>query len=538
MTEDVLAQILTVCRRHPDRVAVVVGSEQLTYRELDRASASLSRRLSAAGVGIGQIVLVHRRQSVHTVVAMMAALRAGGAWCVLEPAHPREQMETTLADIDCGAIIFDADDPATTPESMAALSRHSRTPPVLIGDHIDDTQPTGPDVSVPPGAPAYVVTTSGTTGVPKAVVVTRANVAEMVAGRDYSGNAPVVAFSAFRFTWDGALLTTLWSLCHGGISVLPDGHDLANPDAAAALAYAWSATTLAATPSFYRLLLPYLARGVEALDTVILAGEALPGGLVARHRETLPGVELRNEYGPTETTVSCVASVVEAVPGTIAPIGEPMGATTTHVLDDKLMPVAPGTIGDLYLGGPQVSDGYAARPAATAARFLPDPSGDRPGKRIYRTGDLVRVEPSGDIAFCGRVDGQVKIRGVRVERHAVEAVLESHPGIHQAVVLTTTNAFGESALVAFWTPSAEASALPGTHDLMAYCKQRVVEQSVPGLFVPLGAFPLAASSKVDETALRHLLDTSVGHPVWDEHSKRAVPDEHSKRAGSGGVRLP
>lgn len=511
----VMSGILRQCARVPGRIAIVVGDRSLTYRELDSASEALARQLAALGIRPGQVVLIHQRQSVETVVGMIAALRLGAAWCVIEPGHPVGQLRALLGDIDCGAIVFGSADPKTSPAWIRDLARSAvgRVPALhdRDADHPPVAEPADLPEDVPAGTAAYVITTSGTTGVPKAVVASRANLANMVDGRDYDyDDGDLVTFSAFRLTWDGSLLKTLWALCTGGTSVLPDARELMDAEAVAALARTWQSTHLVATPSFYRLLLPHLTPLRERLRLVTLAGEALPGTLVEQHRATLPGVPLSNEYGPTETTVSCLAHPVRDVPASIAPIGRPLGASTAHVLDAKLVEVPYGTVGDLYVGGPQISEGYASRPAATAARFVADPFAARPGARMYHTGDLARVDAHGDIEFCGRFDGQVKVRGARVERHAVEAVLESHPAIHQAVVLATADEHGETALTAFWVPAAAATVLPTPRDLIAHCAERLVAQAVPDRFLALGALPLAPSSKVDEAALRRLLPSGGG----------------------------
>ncbi|MFC9764521.1 amino acid adenylation domain-containing protein [Rhodococcus jostii] len=511
----VMTGILRQCARVPGRIAIVVGDRALTYRELDSASEALARQLAAAGVRPGQVVLIHQRQSVETVVGMIAALRLGAAWCVIEPGHPVGQLRALLGDIDCGAIVFGSADPKTSPAWIRDLARSAVGHVPALHDRDAGHRPVAELADLPQDVPArtaaYVITTSGSTGIPKAVVASRANLASMVDGRNYDyDDGDLVTFSAFRLTWDGSLLKTLWALCTGGTSVLPDSRELMDAEAVASLARTWQTTHLVATPSFYRLLLPHLTPLRDRLRLVTLAGEALPGTLVEQHRAVLPGVPLSNEYGPTETTVSCLAHPVRDVPASIAPIGRPLGASTAYVLDAKLVEVPYGAVGDLYVGGPQISEGYASRPAATAARFVADPFAAQPGARMYHTGDLARVDPHGDIEFCGRFDGQVKVRGARVERHAVEAVLESHPAIHQAVVLATADEHGETALTAFWVPAAAATVLPTPRDLIAHCAERLVAQAVPDRFLALGALPLAPSSKVDEAALRRLLPSGGG----------------------------
>lgn len=257
---------------------------------------------------------------------------------------------------------------------------------------------------------------------------------------------------------------------------------------------------------------------------VVLAGEVVPEPLVAQHRAQLPGTGLRNEYGPTETTVAVLAHTVpDASSGTV-PVGRPRGATTVHVLDERLRPAAPDALGELYVGGPQVTRGYARRPAATAARFVADPFSPLPGACMYRTGDLVRARKDGEIVFAGRADGQLKVRGIRVERHGVEAVLERHPAVGQASVQGVPGD-GGLRLTAFWTAAPDAVALPGPRELLAHCRQELEAGSVPEEFVLLGSMPLAASGKVDEAALTRLLPAEGGGPDGADDTADALSQE-------------
>ncbi|MFD9903336.1 amino acid adenylation domain-containing protein [Streptomyces sp. NPDC059063] len=504
-----LSAVVRHFTRVPDRTAIVVGPRALTYRELDEASAALAARLTAAGVRPGRTAVLYQRQTVEVVVGMVAAARIGAAWCVVNPGHPVELLRALLDDVDCGAVVFDPADPATSADAVAALGARARgAAPVLLEQ--GGPRPAGPPaddvVSVPGNAPAYVITTSGSTGVPKAVVITVDNLAALLEFWDYPyDESHLVAFSAMRLTWDGSLHFTLRPLILGGTAVLPGEDELSDADAAARLARTWRATHLAATPSFYRLMLPGMASFGAHLRLVVLGGEALPVPLAERHREVLPGVDLRNVYGPTETTVISLAHPVREAAGSVVPIGRPFGACTAYVLDERLMPVVPGRVGELYIGGPHVAAGYAARPAQTAERFVADLFTGQPGERMYRTGDLALVNSDGEVEFRGRADGQMKVRGARIERRAVESVLESHPAVSQAVVLGVPSEHGETTLAAFWAPAEAAAVLPGTRELLTYCAERLVAQAVPERLIALGAFPLAPSGKVDEAALRALL---------------------------------
>jgi amino acid adenylation domain-containing protein len=518
---DVLALLLGSTREKPEATAVVVGESALTYREFEAASAALAARLRTAGVRRGQTVLLYLRQSVHTVVGMAAALRLGAAWCVVEPGHPMKRVETLLHDVDCAALVLDrADSPDTVRVRDVVSALVDAAPrPLAVLETGDAQHPYGPapgaepapDVDVPGALPAYVITTSGSTGEPKAIVVSRDNLAHMVAARRDEPGRPT--FSTCRLTWDGSLLLLFQALCTGGTAVLADHRALPDASACAELVLRRRVTQLVSPPSFYRLMLPHLAGADAHLREVLVAGETFPEALIAQHRAVLPGTRLRNEYGPTEVTITVLAHPVNGPYGGNVPLGTPLGTTTAHVLDERLRPAPAGQLGELYLGGAQVTQGYAARPGGTAQRFVADPFSAGPGARMYRTGDLVHVNEAGEIEFHGRADGQLKVRGVRVERHAVEATLESHPAVRQAVVLGAPDEYGDTRLVAFWAPAATAVALPDTRELIELCAAHHHDQAVPETFVTVGAMPLAATGKTDEAALLALLPDAPGPPA-------------------------
>ncbi|MEU8783823.1 non-ribosomal peptide synthetase [Streptomyces sp. NPDC048637] len=533
LADPAAVDVLTLMERHfrsaPDHTALVVGESTLTYRQLAEESGELAARIAARGTvrpGRGQVVLLYQRQSVRTVVGMVAALRLGAAWCVVEPGQhePSEpaagRVRALLGDTDCAAVVFDGADAATTPETVRALASGialhdlSATPATPA---VAEAPPApAPRAEVPGAAPAYVISTSGSTSAPKAVVVSRANLAHLMAGR---GEEPGGAtFAPCRLAWDGALLLLFHALCTGGTTVLPDARRLPDAAAAAALIRTWRVRTAASPPSFYRLMLPHMSGADLHLRTLILGGEAVPQGLAGAHHGTLPGTRLWNEYGPTETTVGVLSHLVpdsqEPVgPAKSLPIGCPIGPSTrAYVLGHDLSPAPGGTLGELYIGGPQVAHGYAGRPAETAGRFVADPFTDVPGARMYRTGDLARVNAAGEVEFGGREDGQMKVRGARIERHAVEAVLESHPAVRRASVLGVTDERAGDTLVGFWSPDRTAAAAPTVRDLLAHCAGQLVEQAVPERFVQVADIPLTAVGKTDETALRALLRHSEAEP--------------------------
>ncbi|GAA2104647.1 hypothetical protein GCM10009801_80410 [Streptomyces albiaxialis] len=535
---DVMELIERQFRCVPGRTAAAVGAESLTYRELDRRSAELARRLRRAGVRAGHVVVLHERQRLSLVVGMIAALRAGAAWCVADPAHPAAHLRAVIEDTGCAALVFHGCDAKTPPDAVRAVSPDTPGRPLLVD--LDDTSGTPPEpgddgpgeglpLPPPPGATAYLISTSGTTGPPKNVMISRRGLASLIASRPYEPG--LTAFSALRLSFDGSLMLTFLALCTGGTAVLPDAGELPSAERVAALLRAHAAQQCLTTPSFYRQMLPHLEGADSHLRLMILAGEPTPASLVERHRAALPGTRLGNEYGPTEATVAVTAHEVTGTPAESVPMGTTTAGSVAYVLDDALDPVPAGAVGELYLGGDQLATGYAGRPAETALRFVPDPFAT--GTRMYRTGDLARRTADGLLEFRGRTDGQVKVGGVRVERHGAAAVLESHPAVGQAVVLASREGAGAAdseatVLIAYWTPSGDAPR-PTVRELRTYCAERLIPQAVPGRFVELEAVPLTANGKTDEGALR------ARHPaaatVPDPDPDRWTTERHREVAG-------
>ncbi|MEU0504621.1 HAD-IIIC family phosphatase [Nocardia sp. NPDC005998] len=497
-TGDLITGLLCRVEQFPDRIALISGDDTLTYRELDTRTADLAGRLVRGGVRPGEVVLCLLRQDAWTVVAMLAALRAGAAWCLVEPGRSGAQLSALIDDIPCTAVVFDEHATRTSIDEVETLLAPAANRPALVA--LGTTSPSGPLPAPPPAsAPAYVITTSGSTGAPKAVVVSRGNLAAMISGRDYPcTDGELVTLSTCPLTADAALLFGPWALTRGGTVVVPTHRELPDAAAVGALAARYRVSHLVATPSYYRLLLPRLAEAPTPPTVVALAGEALSASLAARHRDLLPDTVLMNEYGPTEATVTCVWHVVTETAA--VPIGKPLPGNTAQVLGPKLTAVIDGGTGELYLGGDQITLGYAARPGLTATRFVADPFAVEPGARMYRTGDLARLTVAGDIDFLGRADGQVQIRGARVERQAVEAVLETHPRVAHAVTVIRRGRDEIDELVAFIVP-ADATAPPGRRELVRHCAERVSPMEVPSRFVPIDTIPIATAGKLDEAVL-------------------------------------
>ncbi len=489
---------------NPGTTALVVGGTELTYRELDLASAALADRLRGHGAGPGRVVCIRLEQNAVAVTAMLAALRVGAAWAVVEPDQPPSRLRALLDDTDCAVVVTSGPDPALeglphAPDRLDVAGLHVRELVEAGGafTHADDAR-------VPEEAPAYIVCTSGSTGTPKGVLVSRGALASSIGPREEVYGAEHSTYvMAMRLSFDGMLGGMFWSFTHGHTLVLPDDKQLKQVHELARLAGEYRATHLIVVPSYYRALLDEGRLLPDTLRLVVVAGEACTPELVRAHRDRLPRTLLANEYGPTETTISCTVQPDLDPEWPRIPIGRPWPGAEARVLDDRLREVPPGVHGELYIGGPFVALGYAGQPGRTAERFVADPYG-QPGTRLYRTGDVVHVDEAGALHYHGRSDDQVKIRGARVELGEVEAALERHPAIGQAVVVLDP-AGGEPRLAAFVTAASPGGETPDWSELRAHCWEFLVEQAVPVLFRTVDRMPLNTSGKADRSALTKML---------------------------------
>ncbi|HEV7628151.1 MAG TPA: amino acid adenylation domain-containing protein, partial [Streptomyces sp.] len=407
----------------PGRTALAVGGTELTYGELDLASAALADRLRRRGASPGRVVCIRLEQSAVAVAGMLAALRIGAAWAVVEPDQPPSRLRALLKDTDCAVVMTSGPDPVleSSPDAPERLD--------VAGVHIRELVDSGGAVTreepaeAPAATPVYIVCTSGSTGTPKGVMVSRGQLAASIAPREeVYGREHATCVMAMRMSFDGMLGGMFWAFGNGHTLVLPDDKQLKQVHELARLAGEYSATHLIVVPSYYRALLEEGRLLPDSLRLVVVAGEACTPDLVGAHKERLPGAGLVNEYGPTETTISCTVEPGLDPSWSRIPIGRPWPGAEARVLDEELAEVPDGVRGELYIGGSFVALGYAGQPGKTAERFVADPFG-KPGARMYRTGDIAHVDESGSLHYHGRSDQQVKIRGARVELGEVEAAL-------------------------------------------------------------------------------------------------------------------
>ncbi|MGW2228796.1 amino acid adenylation domain-containing protein [Streptomyces formicae] len=492
-------------RLRPDATALVdAGAEQtLTYGELNARADRLARRLTASGVAPGDLVALLMRRSAHLVVAILATLKAGAGYVPLHRGHPPERSRGILADTAARALLTDD-----------AAGAHPVTagggPPVIeVGDAETegpgaDTPGAGtPGADVPGDAVAYVMFTSGSTGLPKGVAVTHANVAAFALDRCWSDDvAECVVFHA-NHAFDASTYELWVPLLRGGrVVVAPEAPPTA--EHIGRLIATHRATNFHATAGLFRVLAqeaPHVFAGLREIST---GGDVVSADAIRALQRACPDLVVRTTYGPTETTAFATHlpfTAADPVPDTV-PIGRPMDHTRAHVLDARLRPVPIGVPGELYVAGAGVARGYWGRPSLTAGRFLPDPFG-APGERMYRTGDIARWRPDGTLDHLERADGQVKVRGFRIEPGEIESALRRRPEIGQAVALVR-EFMGDGVdkrLVAYVVPSGGPGAAPDPGVLRTALAEQLPDYMVPAAFVVMDALPITANGKLDRAAL-------------------------------------
>ncbi|MFE0254772.1 amino acid adenylation domain-containing protein [Streptomyces sp. NPDC059010] len=502
--------------RTPDDPAVVFGTTELSYAELDARANRLARHLTGLGAAPERYVAVLMPVSADIPVTLLAALKTGAGYLPLDPAHPADRLAFMLADIAPVAVV-------TTAELADAVRPLTDAPVVVTDDPAIAEQPLTPLTGVVrrPEHTAFVIFTSGSTGRPKAVVVEHRSLVAYLAWAtaEYESlRRRVLVHSPVSF--DLTATGMFGPLISGGTLELvrwtSSGPD---PDARVT-----RPDFVKATPSHLHLL-GVVPEEYSPQGQLVLGGESLLGDVLDAWRARHPGVTVLNEYGPTETTIGCSLFRIEPgdpVPPGVITIGTPAWNTRMYVLDALLRPAPVGTAGELYVAGDLVTRGYHGRPGLTAGRFVASPFGP-PGSRMYRTGDLARWTAAGLLEFVSRVDDQVKIRGFRIELGEVEAVLTAQTGIDAAAVVVREDTPGDKRLVAYVVPEPNRPADPAA--LRAAAARALPDYMVPAAFVVLDTLPLTANGKIARKALPapNLGADGTGRPPA-EGTERRVAD--------------
>lgn len=481
---DVVAQFERRVMQQPQAVAVLCGDERLDYAGLDARSGSLARRLLAAGAGPDVVVGVFMPRSPDLVVALLAVLKAGGAYLPLDPAIPPERLAYMLESAGAHLLLSTRALAADLPQPH---------PAVLFVDDLPAEPPTTqPFAARDPDQLAYVIYTSGSTGRPKGVQVSLRALTHVL--NYFSHALEVEARDVFLSTagisFDMFTSEVFSSLCRGAALVLADRQQMFEPGYMQELSRRHGVTLQFGTPTFYRGL--FETGWQPGADMrLIVGGEAVGPHLV---EPLLGGRSCHNAYGPTETTTFVSIHRMRAAAGA-PPIGRPIWNTRLYVLDARLEPVPIGVSGELYIGGIQLARAYAGRADLTAERFLPDPFVG--GERMYRTGDRVRWRADGELEHLGRTDHQVKIRGHRIEPGEVEAALLSCAGVNNAAVVAREDGAGDLQLAAYVVRESSATLA----DIRTHAAALLPAYMLPAAFVALDRLPLTSSGKLDQRAL-------------------------------------
>ena len=476
---------------HPTRPAVRQAHTVVDYSALEQESAATARALIARGIVPGERVAVCAERSTDLIVTLLGILRAGAAYVALEPGQPRARHQVILDDAAPGVVLTDAHRPGL-PEAVTIAD--------LRANASDDAVPLP---AVGPEDVAYVAYTSGSTGVPKGVVVPHRAIARLIDRPtfiDLGEHDVMLQFAPVAF--DASTLEIWAPLAHGAcVEVAPPG-DVALTELVDLVEQAGVTTLWLTAGLFHQLGAAELAR-MGSVRQLLAGGDVISPEAVNRALAAVPGLRLVNGYGPTEnTTFTCCHVMTEPVGDEAVPIGTPITGTTVHVLREDLTEAADGEEGELLAGGEGLGHGYLGQPGVTAESFVPDHTpGAPPGSRLYRTGDVVR-RVDGVIHFVGRADNQVKIRGFRVEPGETEVALQRLPSVEDAAVVPQEAADGERRLVAFVVGGSDFDPVAARAELA----ESLPAYQVPAQFVLVARLPLTPNGKVDR---RVLVETRV-----------------------------
>jgi amino acid adenylation domain-containing protein len=488
----------------PNAVAVTDRGRHITYRELARKAAALSKRLRAAGAEIEVPVAVSLEPSAELITALVAIFYTGAGYAPIDPGYPAERRNFLIEDARCPVVITDAAHAALYAGFGGSLIVYDDQDADRVAAHSSNAN-AGKDDRL-----AYVIYTSGSTGQPKGVEVTQGNLTRLFESTDqWFGFDPGDVWTLFHSASFDFSVWEIWgALRYGGRLVVVPSEIRRDPQAFRELVREEGVTVLNQTPSAFRLFdradaLPGAA-GADVLRYVILGGEALDPRTLEpwfeRHSDAAPRVV--NMYGITETTVHVTYRPLSRadVKRARSPIGVPIPDLTLHILDRDGKPAAAGQEGELYVGGAGVARGYLRRPELTAERFRPDPFSPDPNARLYRTGDLACAAADGEIEYCGRLDDQVKLRGFRIELGEIEAALRRAPGVEDAAAAVRRDQGNEGFLAGYVVlrPGARIA------DVEQAIRASLPEYMQPSALIALDALPLTAHGKLDRSQLNQL----------------------------------
>jgi amino acid adenylation domain-containing protein len=486
--------------RTPEAIALVFEDQEITYSELNARANQLAHHLIDLGVSAEVIVGVCLERSVELIVALLAILKAGGAFLPLDRSWPQSRTQLALRKTSCRHIINDGQ----TINLIAALENFLF---IEVGTTGESSQLIA-NPSLFPGdvnSLAYVIFTSGSSGTPKGIEISHKTMAlkclSVCEEWQLTGSETVLGLSSFGF--DISLRETIFPLTQGCTSVLANEEERKSPTDLVKLVTRWNVSRIQATPSYWKALIEYNLHAINS-SKVIAIGEALNPSNAVRLCKP-PETSLLHLYGTTEAPGSTAIQYTQSQRLEEISIGRPLHNTIIKILDQQLNPCPIGIPGELHIGGDGLARGYLNNPGLTAEKFIRDPFSSDPSARLYKSGDLASWNADGTLAFLGRLDDQIKLRGFRIEPGEIEVALIAHPAIEQAVVLLRQDQQSNPQLVAYWIashPSCESTgSVFSSAELRTFLARTLPDYMLPAAFVRLEALPLTPNGKLDRKAL-------------------------------------
>ncbi|MBC3499749.1 amino acid adenylation domain-containing protein, partial [Pseudomonas sp. SWRI67] len=481
----------------PDAPALMFGEQTLSYAELNGKANQLAHKLRELGVGPDVLVGIAMERSLEMVIGLLGIVKAGGAYVPLDPEYPQDRLSYMFEDSGIALLLTQSHlrDALPIPAGLRSLD--------LDVEDLTGYSDANPGIDVAPLNLAYVIYTSGSTGRPKGAgnshqaLVNRLWWMQKAYGLDASDSV----LQKTPFSFDVSVWEFFWPLMTGARLVMAQPGAHRDPQLLVDTINQYAISTLHFVPSMLQAFMTHEAvESCRSLKRVVCSGEALPAELARQTLQRLPGAGLYNLYGPTEAAIDVTHWTCRADERISVPIGQPIDNLKTHILEGSLQPAVRGSAGELYLGGVGLARGYHQRPALTAERFVPDPFSDN-GGRLYRTGDLARYNADGVIDYAGRLDHQVKIRGLRIELGEIEARLLELPAVQEAVVLAQDGPSGKQ-LVGYVVPADSTQNEGALRDsLREALKAGLPDYMVPTHLLLLSTLPVTPNGKLDRKAL-------------------------------------
>ncbi len=481
-------------RENPDHKAVIADGVELTYRQLNERANRIAHTLIHKGLKLGETVGMLLPRTVDAIAAEYGIMKAGGAFLPMLPSYPDDRIEYCLTDSGSRFVITTD---SIKSERNTLLS--GKAYEALAVSNLYQTENCeNPDMDIPADSLAYCIYTSGSTGTPKGVMIEHGNLCNFVNANPLNHETVnfvsygSVALSVAAFSFDFSLMEIHITLCNGMTLCIAGDDEIHNPLMLAEMIEKYHVDVISGTPSFIANVLdiPAAAKSLVNVGMYDLGAEAFPPSLYTKLRAASSNAVIVNGYGPTEATISCISKVVDS-PAHIT-IGTPAANVRAYIFDKCGNPLPRGAKGELIIGGLGVGRGYVNLPDKTAQAFI-----IVNGERAYRTGDIARIDTRGEIEFFGRLDNQVKLRGLRVELDEIINVMSAYQGVKHAIVIVRGE--GEQQyLCAYYTTDGTAV---DKDALVGHMKQSLAHYMIPSVFVPLDEIPLTSNGKIDKKAL-------------------------------------